>query len=186
MPFGIPDPAFYSLLGVLLGGILQWAGSYLNLQQRQDAQDRRLRSQERIRFKVNSLIELFEQLDETNRILTEAVNDSSAITAHDVTSDLEPTVDEYINTMRRTRVYLSDDQYEEMQDAMGQFRIALRYIQWKVNNGSDDPPDHIQLNWREFHDAHETATETLRDEINAPLETPESESSNSGLLDRIR
>lgn len=174
MVFGLPDAAVLSVVGVVTGAVLQHVGALANLRRRQSAQDRRLQSQERIRFKVESLVELFQQLDTTHRILNDnantASNSPSSISQQDFMSDIKPAVDEYRDVMRKNQIYLTDTQYNDMEEALGRFRDALNFIQWKNQNPGRNPPNHRQMPWKEFMDAYEEATETLQEEINAPIE----------------
>ena len=171
---GFPAPAVIGFIGVLIGGLLQQIGSYVNTRIQQNAQDLRLQSQERIRFKVESLVSLFEQLDETHRILNDNANTAStspsSLSQADFQSEIKPAVDDYRDTMRKNQIYLDDPQYSDMEDALGQFRQALNYIQWKIQNGNQNPPSHRQMDWNQFMQAYEDATETLQEEINAPVE----------------
>ncbi|QGA84002.1 hypothetical protein LC1Hm_2972 [Halomicrobium sp. LC1Hm] len=171
---GFPAPAVIGFIGVLIGGLLQQIGSYINTRIQQNAQDLRLQSQERIRIKVESLVSLFEQLDETHRILNDNANTAStspsSLSQADFQSEIKPAVDDYRDTMRKNQIYLDDPQYSDMGDALGQFRAALNYIQWKIQNGNQNPPSHCQMDWNQFKQAYEDATETLQEEINAPVE----------------
>ncbi len=72
--------------------------------------------------------------------------------------------------MRKNQIYLDDSQYSDMEDSLGQFREALNYIQWKIQNGNQNPPNHRQMDWNQFMQVYEDATETLQEEINAPVE----------------
>ncbi|WP_225336243.1 hypothetical protein [Halomicrobium urmianum] len=174
MVFGLPDSAVLGVVGVVIGAVLQHVGALANLHRQQAAQDRRLQSQERIRFKVESLVELFQQLDTTHRILNDnsntASNSPSSISQQDFMNDIKPAVDEYRDVMRKNQIYLTDDQYNDMEEALGRFRESLNFIQWKIQNPGRNPPNHRQMPWIGFMDAYEEATETLREEINAPIE----------------
>jgi hypothetical protein len=46
----------------------------------------------------------------------------------------------------------------------------LNFIQWKIQNLRSNPPNHRQMPWKEFMDAYEEATDTLREEIKTPIE----------------
>jgi hypothetical protein len=171
---GLPASAVIGIIGVIIGGLLQQAGSLIKTRTQQKAQDLRLQSQERIRIKVESLVSLFEQLDKTHRILNDSANTvsggSPSISHTEYLNEIEPVVDDYRDIMRKNKIYLTDSQYSEMEDALGEFRSALTYIEWQIQNKATSPPSSKQMDWNKFKSAHDNAINTLQDEINAPIE----------------
>lgn len=153
--------AFSGLIGVGAGA----AGSYFVMRSKQRRITDRRRAGSYFDNQAEHLIDLYSSMRACFNTLNKYAN-RQTVSQQDFDEEVKPVVVEFESNLRQAALYLTDDEYDQIEDVFRVFARTELHLHWKAyGKQSRSPPAGKQMNWSDFSKTYQSSRSSLREMI---------------------
>lgn len=154
-----------STLSGLIGVGAGAAGSYIVMRSKQRRITDRRRAGSYFDNQAEHLINLYSGMRACFNTLNKYAN-RQTVSQQDFDEEVKPVVAEFESNLRQADLYLTDDEYDQIEDVFRVFARTELHLHWKAyGKQSRRPPAGKQMNWSDFSKSYQSSRSSLRDMI---------------------
>jgi hypothetical protein len=149
---------FSGLIGVGAGA----AGSYFVMRSKQRRITDRRRAGSYFDNQAEHLIDLYSGMRACFNTLNKYANHQT-LSQQDFDEEIKPVVAEFEENLRQADLYLTDQEYKQIEDVFGVFARTELHLHWKAyRKQSSNPPRSREMNWGDLSKTYQSSRKSLK------------------------